>query len=618
MFVLGTAGHVDHGKSALILALTGMDPDRLEEEKSRGMTIDLGFAWLNLPSGREVSIVDVPGHERFISNMLAGVGGIDVALLVIAADEGVMPQTREHLAILDLVGVSSGVVAITKRDLVEEEWLELVIADARKLIEGTSLGQAPIVAVSAVTRAGLNELTATIDRILDSTPPKKDLGRPRLPIDRIFTVAGFGTVVTGTLIDGQFSLGQEVEVLPPGIKARVRGLQSHKKKLEKALPGNRVAMNLTGVSIEQLERGQVITAPGWLLPTVALDVKVRLLPSLTRPLLHNTEIAFFTGASEVMGTVRLLEKNELLPGESAWAQLLLKRPAAVVKGDPFVVRSPNETLGGGVIIEAHARRHRRFHEDTLQKLSALEKGSTLEVLLATIQKNEPADLESLLSRMNTTPSEIETAAQELISQNKVFPLAGKGLKTVVISAQGLQKKLLLAIEATQSYHRQFPLRRGIPKEELRSRLKTAASIFEGLLKLLISEKLVNEGLAIRLSSFKITLSKDQQKTVDAFLLSIKNNPFSAPSEPIPEAELLNYLIERGDIVKVAGDVVFGKAAYDKAVQLVIEQIKARGKLTLAEARDMLQTSRKYAQALLEYLDEQKITRRVGDERVLRS
>ncbi len=618
MYVLGTAGHVDHGKSALILALTGMDPDRLEEEKARGMTIDLGFAWLTLPSGREVSIVDVPGHERFISNMLAGVGGIDVALLVIAADEGVMPQTREHLVILDLVGVSSGIVAITKKDLVEEEWLELVVMDAKSLIKGTSLAQAPIIAVSAVTRAGLDELTAAIDHILDSTPPKKDLGRPRLPVDRIFTISGFGTVVTGTLIDGQFSLGQEVEVLPPAIKARVRGLQSHKKKIEKALPGNRVAMNLTGVPIEQLERGHVITTPGWLLPTRALDVKLRLLPSLSRPLLHNTEVAFFTGASEVMGTVRLLEKNEILPGESAWAQLVLKRPVTVVKGDPFVVRSPNETLGGGVIVETHARRHRRFHEDTLQKLTSLEKGSTHEVLLATIQKNEPTDLESLLSQINITPTEMEAVAQELISQKKVFPLTGKGPKTVVITAAGLHKKELLAIEATRSYHRQFPLRRGIPREELRSRLKLAPAVFEGSLKLLIPEKLADEGPAVRLPSFRITPSKDQQKAVDDFLLSLKKNPFSTPSELIPEAELLNYLIDRGDIVKVSGDVVFGKAAYDEAVQRIVGQIKAQGKITLAEARNMFQTSRKYAQALLEYLDEQRITRRVGDERVLRN
>lgn len=619
MYVLGTAGHVDHGKSALIKALTGTDPDRLREEKERGMTIDLGFAWLTLPSGREISIVDVPGHERFISNMLAGVGGIDVALLVIAADEGVMPQTREHLAILDLIGVSSGIVVLTKKDLVDKEWLELVEIDAMSLIKETSLAKAPIIAVSAVTREGLGELAKAIDGVLDATSPRKDLGRPRLPIDRIFTISGFGTVVTGTLIDGRLSTGQEVEVVPSNIKARIRGLESHKKKIETALPGNRVAVNLSGVSTEQLERGQIITIPGWLQPTKAIDGKLRLLSSLKKPLPHNAGIAFYTGASEVPGTVRLLEKNEMRPGETGWVQIVLKKPVALVKGDPFVIRSPNETLGGGTAIEIRAVRHRRFHEPTLKKLAALEKGSSEEVFLTVLQANEPVDLETLLPKTNLEPAEIHKVSEKLLSEKQVFALSGKGTKTVLISASGCRQKAALAAEITESYHRQFPLRWGMPKEELRSRLKMASPAYLGFLGLLVrDEMLVEEGPAVRLPSFRPKLSREQEETVNHFLQALAKSPYSPPSENLPGEEVLNYLAEQGKVVRVSADVVFAKAAYDEMAKRTIDEIKTRGKITLAEVRDLFQTSRKYAMALIEHLDEKKITRRVGDERFLRS
>ncbi|MCX5998096.1 MAG: selenocysteine-specific translation elongation factor, partial [Chloroflexi bacterium] len=359
MYVLGTAGHVDHGKSALVEAMTGIDPDRLGEEKQRGMTIDLGFAWLKLPSGREVSIVDVPGHERFIKNMLAGVGGIDLALLVVAADEGVMPQTREHLAILDLLRVTMGVVVVTKRDLVDEELLELVKMEVKEVVASTTLAQAPIVAVSAKTGEGLPDLLAAIDSLLDVTPPRRDIGKPRLPIDRVFTMAGFGTVVTGTLIDGQLSVGQEVEIVPRGLKARLRGLQTHRTKLESVGPGRRVAANLAGVATSQLERGDVLTDPGWLTPTAVIDARVRLLAKLGRPLKHNTMVTFHSNAVEAENRVRLLDKEELKAGESGYAQFALARPVAVAKGDLFIIRSSEETLGGGEIIDTHPKRHRR-------------------------------------------------------------------------------------------------------------------------------------------------------------------------------------------------------------------------------------------------------------------
>ncbi|HJX12322.1 MAG TPA: selenocysteine-specific translation elongation factor, partial [Dehalococcoidales bacterium] len=330
MFVLGTAGHIDHGKSVLVRALTGIDPDRLREEKERGMTIELGFAWLKLPSGREVGVVDVPGHERFVKNMLAGVGGIDLALLIVAANEGAMPQTREHLAILDIIGVRRGIVVITKKDLVDDELLSLVRMEVEEIIAGTALAGAPVVAVSAVTGEGLPELLAVIDGLLETTQPRPDLGRPRLPIDRVFTMAGSGTVVTGTLIDGTLSVGQEVEIVPAGIKSRLRGLQTHRAKIETAEPGSRVAANLVGVNTSQLQRGDVVTRPGWLVPTRLVTVKLSLISYLPRPLRHGAAVSFHTGAAETMARVRLLEADELRPGAATWAQLALDRPVATI------------------------------------------------------------------------------------------------------------------------------------------------------------------------------------------------------------------------------------------------------------------------------------------------
>src|SRR5919201_1774033 len=370
MRVIGTAGHVDHGKSSLIQALTGIDPDRLQEEKARGMTIDLGFAWLRLPNGVEVSIVDVPGHERFIHNMLAGVGGIDIALLVIAADEGVMPQTREHAAILDLLGISNGVVALTKCDLVEQDWLDLVQADVEEFLQQTTLAGAPIVPCSATTGDGLDHLREVLQELLARERSRPNTGRPRLPIDRVFTVAGFGTVVTGTLVDGELRIGQEVEVQPGRLRARVRGLQSHKKKVEVAPAGTRTAVNLGGVAVEDLQRGQVLAAPGALQPTRALDARLRTIRD-AHPVRHNAEVTFHTGAAETPARLILLEHDQLQPGQEAWAQLRLQDAVALAKGDLFIIRlpSPSMTIGGGSVVEPHARRHRPPQPTVLDRLA---------------------------------------------------------------------------------------------------------------------------------------------------------------------------------------------------------------------------------------------------------
>ena len=614
MFVVGTAGHVDHGKSVLVHALSGIDPDRLPEEKERGMTIDLGFAWLKLPSGREVSIVDVPGHERFIKNMLAGVGGIDVALLIVAADEGVMPQTREHLAILDILRVERGIVVLTKKDLVDEDWLELVNLDVSEVIQDTSLAEASILAVSAYTREGLDELLAAIDRLLDDTQPKKDVGRPRLPIDRVFTVAGFGTVATGTLIGGQLSVGQELEILPSGIKTRIRGLQVHKHKVDTAMPGNRVAANLAGVDLHEVRRGDVVVTSRWLKPVKALDVKLQLLRGLPRPLLHNTPVTFHTGSSEVLGKVRLLEKDRLEPGEACWAQIVLAKPVATVKGDLFVIRSSQDTLGGGEVIATQAKRHRRFRSDVIESLVVLERGSAEESLVAALEEKQPIELSNLATRCNLSFLEAETAMQALVSEGKAVVLSGKGPNSVVISIRGLERTVKRIVGSHQN---QFPLRRGMPKEELRNRLKITPQAFGSVVDQLTKNGiLVDEETTVHLPGHQVRLSKEQQATINTFLKLLIDNPYTPPGESWPEPELLNMLVEQRQVVKVSDNVIFAASVYDEMVKRITDYITSNGKITVGEVKDLFETTRKYAVALMEYLDAKRITRRTGDERVL--
>ena len=376
MYVIGTAGHVDHGKSTLVKSLTNIDPDRLPEEKEREMTVDLGFAWMTLPSGREVSIVDVPGHERLIKNMLAGVGAIDLALLIVAADESVMQQTREHLSILDILQIKRGLVVVTKTDLVDEELVELVKAEVEDVVTGTSFEGCRMIGVSAYTGAGMDELKEAIDDILDQTGARRDLGRPRLPVDRCFSISGFGTVVTGTLIDGMFAVGQEVELAPSGMRGRIRGLQSHKERVDRSDPGVRLAVNLSGVARADIERGEVVTLPGWLTSTRRLDARIRMVAGAPHPLRHNSGVTFHLFTGETTARVRLLDADRLAPGEEGWIQILLDDPIPMVKGDYFVLRSAEDTLGGGQVVDPNPRRrHRRFSPDTIEQLMMLDQGT---------------------------------------------------------------------------------------------------------------------------------------------------------------------------------------------------------------------------------------------------
>ena len=633
MRVIGTAGHVDHGKSTLVLALSGINPDRLREEQEREMTIDLGFAWITLPDGESVGIVDVPGHRDFIENMLAGVGGIDAALFVVAADEGVMPQTREHLSILDLLKVNTGIIALTKVDIAEsEEWVELVTADLSETLEGTVLAGAPILPVSARTGEGLDELVTALQETLEQASPRPDRGRPRLPVDRVFTISGFGTVVTGTLTDGCFEVGQEVEILPRGLKARVRGLQTHKQKTERAVPGSRVAMNLSGVGKADLVRGDVVTTPGWLRPTVLVDVQLRYLPDAQRPLRHNTQLKFFSSAAETIARVRLLGQETLTPGETGWAQLRLQEPVALVKGDRFIVRlpSPPATVGGGIVIDPHpGRRHRRFRPKVLTRLETLAQGSPAEILLQTLERRGPNAVRDLLSASSLGEAAPEALTQ-LLDEGQALLLGSQidiqhlASSSQLVAARSWWSTLAERLSSELSaYHQRFPLRAGMGREALRSGLGLDAKPFNAAMARATAEGLVaDEGAIVRLPSHTIQLNPEQQRQVDALLARFRRQPYTTPSfkESIAAVgeDVLGVLIARHDLVQVSSDVLFLPETYEELVTRVRAHIKREGSITLAQTRDLFKTSRKYAQGLLEHLDETGVTKRVGDERVLRS
>jgi len=625
--VIGTAGHVDHGKSTLVQALTGINPDRLREEQEREMTIDLGFAWLTLPNGESVGIVDVPGHRDFIENMLAGVGGIDAALFVIAADEGVMPQTREHLAILDLLRIPGGVVALTKIDLIDDpDWLELVQADVSEALQGTVLDGAPIIPVSARTGQGLSELTAALQEVLARTPPRPDRGRPRLWIDRVFTIGGFGTVVTGTLVDGHLEVGQEVEILPRGLRARIRGLQTHKTRIQRAVPGSRVAINLTGISKQDLARGDLVTTPGWLRPTTLTDVRMDLLHDAPFPLKHNAFVKFFCGSAETVARVRLLGTETLAPGESGWVQLELDDPLPLVRGDRFIIRvpSPAVTVGGGEVVDPNpGRKHRRFRPEVLARLETLARGTPAEVLLQTLERRGPLTVRDLLE-VSGLGEAAPKALAELFSTGDAVVLDAvlePAPARLVVSRSWWSATTARMRDELAAYHARYPLRPGMSREELRSALRLDPRAYNGLLARAAADGLiVDEAATVRLPEHQVRFTPQQQQAVDDLLARFRAAPYATPSVKEAAAlvgeEVLGVLLARGDLVQVSPEVLFLRETYEEMVERIRAHIQQQGSITLAQVRDLFQTSRKYAQALLEYLDGVGVTRRVGDERVL--
>ena len=581
------------------------------------MTIDLGFAWLRLSDGNEVGIVDVPGHEDFIRNMLAGVGPVDAVLLVVALDEGVMPQTREHLAILGVLGVDRGVVALTKRDLVDDEWASLARADVASALQGTTLNGAPMIEVSATAKTGLAELVAAIESVLQAAPARRDLGRPRLAIDRAFTLTGFGTVVTGTLVDGAFTVGDEVEILPTAQRARIRGMQTHKRGLESASPGSRVALNLAGVEKDELARGMVIVRPGSLVPVSVLSARVEILSSASDAITQDEAVKVHAGTAEVMAHVSLLESPTLEPGASAWVQLRLATPIAVAVGDRFVIRrpSPPETLGGGAVADISGERMRRRREAVavLERRSAPTAASRLLAAL-----DAPRTLAEAGTRSGLDGGERDTAARELLERGRAVAL-GDAL-VARESFDALATRIERAVAAT---HRRSPLRAGAPREEIRSSVDLSAKRFNALVERLAKDgRIAERGSALALPAHTPTLTTEQESAWSRAREALGREPLQPPSPATLESdygldrELVAALAERGDLVRIGTEAVFLPDAVATFADAVVRELVEKGTITVARARDLTGSSRKHVLPLLGFLDDRGLTRRSGDDRIL--
>lgn len=616
MRVIGTAGHVDHGKSTLVEKLSGINPDRLAEEQSRQMTIDLGFAWLDLPDGETIGIVDVPGHRDFIENMLAGVGGIDAALLVIAADEGIMPQTREHLAILQLLDIRDIIIVISKTDLIDDpEWLELVQLEIDELLAQSQLGDLPLISVSAHSGAGLDELIAAIQHLLAALPQRVNYHHPRLPIDRVFVVSGFGAVVTGTLSGGTLSVGDNIELQPAGKAGRIRGLQSYRREVETAMPGSRVAVNIAGVNQADIQRGDVLTYPGQLHPTLLADAYFSQLNDVERPLAHNAEVKLFCGASEVIANARLLDADALKAGEHGWLQLRLRDSMPLSRGDRFVLRypSPAETIGGGVIVNAHpGRRLKRFQPDIIKELELRLSGTPAERLALAARGAAPQKLSDLQKALGFDDDDLSAALDDALNEGLVRKLDGRRIWATESWAQlyhGIVTELSI-------YHQANLLRLGMPRPELQSRLKVKL----GLLDMIIEgeERLALDGNFVRLGEHAIRFSVEQEQNVARVMAALRADPYSPPGiaelNEIAGEAVVRALGDLRRIVNVNDNIAFAAENYDQLVAEIRRHISEIGEIDAKTLRDKFGSSRKYAIAVLEHLDSLGITQRVGDVR----
>ena len=625
--ILGTAGHIDHGKTTLVKALTGIETDRLKEEKQRGISIELGFAPFVLPDGQKAAIVDVPGHERFIKHMLAGAFGIDLVILVIAADEGVMPQTREHMDIIELLGVKNGIIALTKKDMVDEEWLMLVEEEVREYLSATILADAAIIAVSAVTGEGIAELLQEIQRVSDGVKEKPTFGKARLPVDRVFTIAGFGTVVTGTLWSGGIETGETLELLPSGKKVKIRTLQVHNDKVDRAYAGQRVAVNLQGVDVADIERGNWLSTPDYLSSTYRMDARLHLLSSSTRVLKNWNRIRFHLGTDETMARIVLLDGDELHPGQEGYVQIVMEKPVVGHKGDPFVIRyySPISTIGGGTIIDANASKQKRFKEETLNELIVKEEGNLSEMLLYELEAN-PQDVISvneLSKRTGNDEDRIRQELEQMTQDHKVVALK----KDEYMSTFGLEQLADKIINALQEYHSKYPLRQGPSREDIRSRFSKNVNTktFNLILKELEMDKKVEiQDQQIRLPGHVPAPGEQELKAIHLIKRQMGDNLFAPPSaEALREAaaieegafmEILAYLTSEKVLVKISPDMYFLQEALEEGKNRLNQYFAQEKELSLATFRDMLDTTRKYALPLIEYYDKIRFTHRVGDAR----
>lgn len=650
--IIGTAGHIDHGKTTLVKALTGTDTDRLKEEKKRGITIELGFARLGLPSGTSVGVVDVPGHERFVKNMVAGVTGVDIVALIIAADEGVMPQTREHLEICQLLDIRRGIVVLTKTDMVDEEWLELVTEDIRGFLTETFLNDAPVIPVSSVTGQGLDKLLHTIDSLVLQIPGRQTQGPFRLPVDRSFIMKGFGTVVTGTVISGSIGVGRDVAVFPAGLESRIRGIQIHGRESEKAVPGLRTALNLQGTAREDIKRGTVVALPGSLRPSYLLDLELFYLSSMERPLKHRTPVRFHVGTSEIIGRI-LMRNDEITPGNSAYVQIKLQEPVAVLPGDRYVIRSysPIRTIGGGRILNPLPRKRKRIRKDLWNELKILAKGTYSDIIKLHLEKAGHRGLSSpeLSIRTGVYGKSLQRELQGLLSSRDIIR---SGSDDKFISSKVIERLMENTLELLKNYHREKPLLQSMSKEELKSRLlpsfQTSKSwepgpetsskmsnqrLFQKVLDILEKEEKITTGKeTVRLFNHRIKL-RDEEETIKKGIENIYlkaglsppgreesvNKAIPADSGPEGGLEIFDLLVREGKLVRLKDSIFFHPDVLKRLEKDVIDYLKKNEEMDVSGFRKLTGgLSRKFMIPLLEYLDAKKITIRIGDKRRLRA
>lgn len=631
-FVLGTAGHVDHGKTSLVKALTGIDTDRLKEEKERGITIELGFAALTLPSGITIGIVDVPGHEKFIKTMVSGAAGIDFVMMIIAADEGIMPQTKEHLNICSLLGITSGIVALTKTDLVDEDWLSLVKSEIAEYLRGTFLEGAPVIPVSAVKKEGLDDLTREINNIVEKLTQKADDGIFRLPVDRVFTMKGFGTVVTGTLVSGSIKSGEEIQILPDGQTSRIRGIQVHNRPVEEARLGQRTAINIQGMEKSSINRGDILVRPQTVWPSQRLDVFVEYLTDNSKNLQNRALVRLHTGTSEVIARLILLDKDEIVPGESAFAQLTLLKKTAVVGSEHFVLRSysPVTTIGGGIILDPQPAKHKRKDLKVIGDLNQLYGGSLPEKVSVILERTGFAGLnvQSISYRLGVHAVKIREALDNLFSRRKAILIDGED--TTAISEYHYNQLEELITGNLSAHHRKNPLQEGISKEELKASLARPASVklFNIALRNLTKKGIIGSNRDnIHLAGHRIQMTGG----LDSLRLDVSGIYQKAGLTPpalsdvvagfkerkAQAQDIIKLMIKDGDLIKINEELCFDRKILDNLRNSYRDLLIKDGKATPASFKELTGLSRKYIIPLMEYFDMNKLTVRVGDHRILR-
>lgn len=627
-FIIGTAGHIDHGKTTIIKRLTGIETDRWEEEKKRGITIDLGFAYFDLPNGQRAGIIDVPGHEKFIKNMLAGVSGIDLVLFVVSADEGIMPQTQEHLDILNLLELKNGIVLLNKADLVDEEWLEVITDEVKEKLTGTFLEDAPILPVSAITGQGFEALNSLIQAYAEKMTVEERSGAPRIPVDRVFTSTGFGTIITGTLLDGDLNIGDEVVLFPNEIPSKVKNIQVHGEKVDNAHSGQRVAVNLANVKKEDIHRGDVIAYDNTIKSTHMIDGKLKLLANSTRELTNWTRLRLYHGSKEVLCRLVLLDREILKPGEEAFVQFRLEEKTACRFGDRFVVRfySPLETIGGGLILDPNAVKHKRFKDDILKDLEVKSQGDPSAVIEKALERlsSEFPTIQEIVKQSGTQEETVKSVLDQLIEAQNTYVLNGKHYVHRVFVEQIEEQ----AMRLLNDYHDKYPARSGLKKDELKSKLikGIANKIFDDLLKIIIDgHNIKMTGNVVSLDQFSVTLSAKDQKIVDQILKLYNSMGYRPPNMSDvfdqlrlskKDQEIINYLLESRILIRISDTIYLTADDYDIAKDKLITFITDKGEIALSDYRDLLDTSRKIAVALLEHFDDIKVTKRVENARVL--